>query len=124
MAQHAGGEVELLASAARTASINSPNQNNYNASGVIITIDVTAIVTAPSVTFTVKYFDTLSTKWVTLLTSAAITTVSTTTLKIRPGLTAVANLVANDVLPRIWRLEAVHANANSITYSCSANYCL
>ena len=28
---------------------------------------------------------------------------------------------ASDVLPRTWRVEAAHGNANSITYSVSAN---
>jgi hypothetical protein len=33
----------LLASAARTATATSPNQTNYNAKGVQLTIDVTAV---------------------------------------------------------------------------------
>lgn len=122
MSQHAGGELQIFASAARTADPALVDQINHNASGVVITIDVTAIVTAPSVVFTIQYKDTLSGKYVDLLVSAARTAVGTTVLRIRPGLTAVANLTVNDVLPRLWRVKAVHANGNSITYSVSANY--
>lgn len=119
---HPGGEVTVLASAARTASVNSADQRNYNASGLALTIDVTAITATPSVTFAVKYKDSLSGKYVTLLTSAAITAVGTTVLRIGPWLTAAANLVARDVLPVVWRVEATHGDADSITYSASANY--
>lgn len=119
---HPGGERGILASAARTGSVNSADQVNYNASGVAVTIDVTAITATPSVVFKIKYKDTLSGKYITLLESAAITAVGTTVLRVGPALVAAANLTARDVLPVVWRLEAEHADGDSITYSCSANY--
>lgn len=117
-----GGTV--LSSAARTASVNSADQTNHNARGLVLVIDVTAIAATPSVVFTIKGQDPVSGKYWTILTSAAITGAGTTVLRVYPGLTAVPNLVANDVIPRLWRLEAVHADADSITYSARAEYVL
>ena len=42
-------------------------------------------------------------------------------LRVYPGLTASANVTASDVLPATWRVEAVHGDTDSITYSVSAN---
>jgi hypothetical protein len=114
-------EQTVLASAARTANINSADQTNYNLRGVYVTIDITAAGTG-TLTFTVKYKDSLSGKYVTLLASAAQAGTGTVTLKVYPGLTAAANLVASDALPRLWRLEVTGSDGSSWTYSCSANY--
>lgn len=107
----------LFASAARTASVNSADVLNVAGRGAHVVIDVTAIGAAPSVTFTVKGKDLASNKYYTILASAAITAVGTTVLRIDPSLTAAANTIAADILPRTFRVEAVHANADSITYS-------
>lgn len=117
-------EVTALASAARTASTNSSNLTNYNARGVVVVIDVTAIVAAPSITVTIKGRDTLSGQFSTILASAAITAVGTTKLVVYPGVAAAANSKADEPLPRVWRVEVAHGNANSITYSIGANYIL
>jgi hypothetical protein len=89
--------------------------------GVHIIIDVTAVTATPAVTFNIEGYDPISAKWYLLLASAAIATVSTTVLKIYPGLTAAANSVANDVIPEEWRIRPVHADTDSITYSVSVN---
>lgn len=106
-----------LASAARTASVDSADLTNYNAKGLHLVIDVTAITATPGITVTVQGKDALSGKYYTILASASITTVSTTVLKVHPGLTAAANAAANDILPRTWRVSVVNADADSITYS-------
>jgi len=52
-----------------------------------------------------------------LLTSNTLTTLNTTTvLKIYPGILAVPNVSANDILSPDWRIEVVAGNANLITY--------
>lgn len=117
-------ELTLFASAARTASENSADQDNLHARGVIIVIDVTAASATPSVVFTIKGKSGLGSDYYTILASAAITGTGQTVLRVYPGLTAAANLVASDVLPRVWRVEAVHADADSITYSVSGNLVL
>lgn len=115
-------EATVLASAARTATLNSADLTNYGFSGVVVTIDATAIVATPSVVFTIQYKDTLSDKYKDILSSAAITATGTTTLMVHPTVTAAANTKANSPLPKVWRVRAVHGDADSITYSISANY--
>ena len=107
----------LLASAARTATVNSANITNYNHRGVHIIINVTAITATPSVVPTIQGYDPLSTTYYTLLTGVAITATGYTILKIYPGIGAVANAAANDILPNTWRISMAHADADSITYS-------
>jgi hypothetical protein len=117
-------EVTVFASAAYTASQNSADLVNPFARGAVITINCTAIVTAPSVVFTVVGRVSLAGVYYTILASAAITAAGTTNLRIYPGLTAAANVTVSDILPGLWRVQAVHANGNSISYSVAANYIL
>lgn len=114
----------ILASAARTATTNSMDQTNYNGRGLHLVIDCTAATDTPSIVFTIQGKDELSAAYYTILASAAITGISTTVLRVYPGLTAVANTVASDVLPRIWRVNAVHADMDSITYRVGASVIL
>lgn len=111
----------IFASAARTATVASADITNRGGRGAVIVIDVTAAADTPSVVFTVQGKDDLSGKYYTMLASAAITATGTTVLRIFPGMTAAANVAANDVLPRTWRVNAVHADADSITYSVGAS---
>lgn len=112
--------VSVLPSAARTATPDTEELELRGARGLHLVIDVTAVTLTPSVTVTISGVDRLSGKVYTLLASAAITAVGTTVLKVGPGLTAAANLVANDVLPPIVRITCTHGDADSITYSVAA----
>lgn len=113
--------VELLASGARIASINTNDQINKDFSGIHIIIDVTSITDTPSVVPVIEAKDPISGKYYALLTGAAITATGTTILKVFPGATAAANLAANDILPLVYRVKMTHGDADSITYSISAN---
>jgi hypothetical protein len=53
-------EVTVLASAARTASVNSSDQTNFNARGVVVVVDITAGGGAGSLTVKLTGKDTLS----------------------------------------------------------------
>jgi len=110
-----------LASLARTANADTLDSGSERWKGAHIIIDVTAIVTAPSVVFTVRGKDDVSGNYYDLLVSAAITATGQTVLKVYPGALAVANLVANDSLPETFMVHAEHANADSITYSVAIN---
>lgn len=115
-------DVTVYPSAARTATPTAQDiRNPKGYKGVHLTIDVTAITATPSVVFTIQGKDTLSGKYYTILASAAITGVGTTVMRVYPDLAAVANLVANDRLPDVWRVNAVHGDADSITYSVAAD---
>jgi len=114
-------EVTVLASAARTATPGAVTVATGYAIGVHVVVDVTAIVTAPSITVVLEQQDVTSGKWYPLLTSAAITAVSTVVLKVYPGLPVAANVSQNDVLTETMRVTVNHGNGNSITYSVSAH---
>jgi len=113
-------ELTVLASAARTASVNSSDLSNFNCRGVHIIIDVTADPAAASLTFTLQGKDAVSGKYYTLLTSAAIAAVGTTVLAVYPGITAAANVSAANILPKTWRVSVTAADTDSITYSVGA----
>jgi hypothetical protein len=115
-------QLTVLPSAARTATPAVVDlEAEPGTKGVVVIVDVTAITATPSITVALRGRDVVSGKTWTILTSAAITSVSTVTLKIYPGLTAVANLVVNDVLPRYWQVGVTHGDADSITYSLGAS---
>lgn len=113
-------DLVILASAARTASANGVDRTNQNARGIIIVLDVTVAPGVDTVTFTLQGKDPASGKYYTVLASAAIVAVSTVVLRVGPGLTAAANAVANDILPRTWRLITTHSAGTSFTYSVGA----
>ncbi|RJQ25438.1 MAG: hypothetical protein C4589_11245 [Peptococcaceae bacterium] len=110
-------EGTALASAARTATISSVDLANNHKNGVHVILDVTAITTAPSITLKIEGKCPVSGKYYTILEGAAVTAVSTNIYKVFPAATAAANSVANDIIPKTWRITVTHANADSITYS-------
>jgi hypothetical protein len=118
MASHV--QKTLLASAARTATVNTADQRNRQHLGVRVHIDVTAASATPSVVFTIQGKDTITGDYYTLLASAAVTATGDTFLLIYPTVTAVANAAANNVLPASWRVNCVHGDADSITYTVTA----
>ena len=117
-----GGET-ILASAARTALVDSADQKNNFHRGLHLTIDITAY-TAGSITVTIQGKDPLSGKYYTILASAALAAAATTVLKVYPGITAAANASVSDVLPRDWRVSVAVGGAQSITYSVGASLVL
>ncbi len=110
-----------FASAARTATGNSGDLDNGQHRGLHLVIDATAATSTPSVVFTIQGKDETSGQYYTILASAAVTGISTTVLRVYPGLTAASNLVANDVLPKTWRVLATHGDSDSLTYSVGAS---
>lgn len=120
----ANQDIILLASAARTATTTTADMTNHNARGVVVVVDVTAVGVTPSVTVRIQGRDVASGKYQTYLTSAAISTVSTTTLTVYPGVTVAANTAASAPLPRVWRVDITHDNAVTITYSVGASLIL
>jgi hypothetical protein len=116
------GPFTVLPSAARTTA---PDTQEFEipaeACAMHLVVDVTAKGAAPSITVTVSGVDRASGKVYTLLASAAISTVSTTVLKIGPSLTASANAVANDYVPGIIRFSVAHGNSDSITYTIAGH---
>lgn len=112
----------LLASAAQTTTQTLADQTNSSGRGIKVVLDMTNVTASPSVTLEIDGKDVASGKYYAILTGAAVTTDSTNVYTVYPGLTAVANSVVSDTLPRTWRVKVVANNANSGTYSVGASY--
>ena len=118
MSSFTTGQATLLASAARTTTQSSGTLKNYRGKGIVVVVDVTVNAgSAGSITVAIKGVDPTSGKTYSILSSAAITSVSTTVLKVYPGLTAAANSVVSDVLPQSFSVDVTANNANPVTYS-------
>ncbi len=111
---------DLVIGVGATASVNSPDQVNAYGRGVKVFVVTSAIGTG-SITVTIQAKDPASGAYTTLLASAAITTNTTTVLTVYPGLAATANVSANDILPRQWRIAVTANNANPANYSVGAS---
>lgn len=109
-------DVTALASGSRTTT-QTVTLTNYNNRTLDVVLDMTNVAAGPSVTVTIDYQDGASSKWINLLTGAAITTVSTNRYRVGPHLAAVANSVAQDYLMRLLRIVVTANNANAGTYS-------
>lgn len=115
----------VLASAARTATVESATFTNYNARGAHIVIDVSAITATPSIVVKVQGQNPANlTQFYDILVSTAIVATGTTILKVYPGITTIPNASASDILPWGWRVRVEHADTDSITYSVAANVVL
>lgn len=113
----------LLASAARTAAVQSADQINRGFRGVRVRTNISAITDSPSITVTIQERDSISGNYVDILASAAYSTAAQqATLIVYPGCVAVANVVANQPLPRVWRVSVTVADSDSATYSIDFSY--
>lgn len=97
--------------AGATASNAGVSVTTYNASKAVIIVNVTAITGTLTVTINAI---TASGYSYPILVSTAIATTGTTPLRIGEGLTASANAVANDILPRT--IQVVTAVTGTATY--------
>lgn len=116
-------DATLLASGERTTTQTGADITNSVHRGIRVVLDMTAVGTG-SVTLSIEAKDVASGKYVVLLTGAAVTTNSTNVYKVYPGLTAAANAVASDVLPRTFRIVVTAGNANPATYSVGCDLLL
>lgn len=112
--------MSVLASAARTASVNSSDFRNRHHRGVRVHINATDSAATPSVVFTVQGKDSITGEYYTLLASAAVTGASDTYLLVYPGATAASNVAVNLALPPYWRVIATAGDADSLTYEVTA----
>lgn len=106
----------VFASGERTTTQTSSDITITNGTGLVVVLDVTAGATL-SLTVDIQRKDVASGKYVTLLTSAAVTGVSTNTYKVGLGLTAATNLTVNDLVTGTFRVVVTHGNATATTYS-------
>lgn len=117
----------LLASAARIASTDGPDQTNNRASGVYLFLDVTANPGgAETLTVAIQIKDKPSGKYRTLTSfpNAAAATNATYIYCLRVGAAetvAIANVEVQSLpLPALWRAIVTHSASGSWTYSLAA----
>jgi hypothetical protein len=113
--------IALFPSQARASAGNNDFDDlfSFNARAIEAIIDLTAFVTAASLTMSIDIKDPASGKYINLVTGAAIVANGTQRLRVSPDLAAVANSIANDHCPAVFRVRVAHGNANSHTYSVS-----
>lgn len=120
--------VAVETSSAKTASGNGTTQTNFNAAGVILWGNVTAVTgTTPTLTVRVQWSPDGGTNWIDLDTTnaqtASIAATGAFVLRIYPGVTTAANAALNSPLPRTWRLAwTVGGTTPSFTFLVQAAY--
>ena len=110
----------LITAVGVTTTQTSDDQTNLNGSLVTVVLDMTTVGTG-SVTLSIQGKDPASGKYYTLLSGAAVTTNSTNVYAVYPGAPATANVSANAVLPKTWRVQVVAGNANATSYTVGAS---
>lgn len=89
--------------------------------GVIVLVDIAAMDAGATLTVHIEGIGSSAQRAYSILSSAALSAAGLAVLKVYPALTAVANQVANDVLPERVRIRAVHGGTpGNITYSVAA----
>ena len=111
----------IYASAARTATPTAVEVNTRRFRTVVVVLDATVHAVSAALTVTIDRKDNASGKYINMLTSASITTVSTNTIRVGIGLPATANVSANEPLSNVIRIGVTHGNANAVTYTVSAH---
>ncbi len=115
----------VLASAARTATVDSATFLNENARGAHFVVNVTAVTATPSIVVKIQGQDPANlTEFYDILVSNAITTIGRRIFKVYPGINSVSNAATSDILPWGWRVRVEHDDTDSITYSVAANLVL
>lgn len=124
--RYANRGITLLPLAARTATTNSADQLNLNWRGVMLVLNVTAVVGGNAgLQVIIQQKDPTSGAYNNLCAApTAVTTVSFATYQFYPGvLTTNGNIKAtsNIILPDTWRAQVIHGDSDSYTYSLSAS---
>lgn len=105
-----------------TSTQTGADQTNYNARGVKCVYDATTVTGSGSFTFSIQGKDSVSGKYFTLLTGAAVSTVSTNVYTVYPGITASANVSSSDILPRVWRGVLTYNSGTNQTATIGCAY--
>lgn len=112
-------EIEVYASAERTATPTAVTLATHRARAVFVILDVSAITSTPSLTLSVDGVDSAgNTLWT--LSGAAVTTATTKVLQIGPGVTVAANLTASQFVPDGIKVTVTHGDSDAATYAVRA----
>jgi hypothetical protein len=108
----------VINAVAATTTQTSSTLFNLNGRGAKVVLNMSNAGTG-SVTLHIQGFDSGGSAFYDQLVGAAITTNSVNVYTVYPGLPATANVSANDIIPRSWRIQVVVNNANATTYTVS-----
>lgn len=117
-----GALITLTAAGAGTT--DSDDQVNASSRGLMVTINVSAKTGTIDLVVSIQRKDPASGVYTTLLSSASITTVSTTTLIVTPDIAASANAIAQTFLGENWRIRAVSGTGSSPVITATISACL
>jgi hypothetical protein len=109
---------------AGAGTTNSADQENNGGRGLAVVLDITANSGTIDVTLNIQVKDKASGKYITLLSSVSKTATGTYRYVVYPTITASANLIAQDVLPEIWRLQVVCGAGSSPQVTLTAGACV
>lgn len=126
--QRGNTAITLLASAARTAETSSSDTVNYNHTKILLVVNVSSMTATPILTPKLQIKDSISSNYVTIWTAAVNITATGTYAYLfaiggsggAGGFTEVASLLVG----RTWRFTMSVADADSATYSVSADLLL
>lgn len=112
----------VLTHTAASAGSNSGDLDGAYGKGLMVFVNVTAITgTTPTLTVTIEGKDVVSGQYYTILASAALNATGLVVLKVYPGLTAAANLTANDIIPGTYRIRTtIGGTTPAVTSTISA----
>ena len=123
--QRGNTEGALLASSVRATDTNSANQTNYNARGVLIYINVSAVAAGETVVPKLYLRDTTSSVDFLIWTGAAIDATGLKAYLFYPGTVSTRYTQAVDIaISRSWYLTMDHSASGNWTYSASYSYIL
>ena len=110
-------EQVLLPSAARTTAQTSQDFSAEEVLSSDFVFNVTLDPGTASVTPSIQGKDPLSGAYYTILTGAAVAATGVTVMRVGPSIIAAANVAANAILPKEFRVSVAVADAESLTYS-------
>lgn len=114
-------EATLLASAVRAGTTNSSDQTNYNARGVMVFFNVTAVPGGDTVQCRLQVKDPVSGTYMDVMAPAATAVTGLFVYVFYPGAgTNTVTETSQAPLPRTWRASIVHSAGTNFTYSVAA----
>ena len=117
----------ILSSAVRNATTVSADQTNYNATGVTIILDVTAVPRTDTITLDIEIKDSITGKYVSILTGSAISAIGTYVYQVGRGIAdgqSKFDAIEQVALNRTWRVKITHSAGTNFTYSVGGCYIL
>jgi len=112
----------IITAVAATTTQTSADQINFNARGIKVVVNVTAI-SGGSITVALQGKDAASGTYWTLLASVAVSATGAFTLTLYPGVAVTANVSASDILTRTWRVQVTPAGSTA-SYTVGASVIL